>query len=114
LVINTGYAIAVSCKYVEVCERGEEFRVGDEGFCILHVPPGPSKNLLAFQEALAAHLNGGRCDFRWIYFPEAMGAPTFDGQHFSRTVDFRDATIPHPLTDLLPENCSTWNESRVG
>ncbi len=79
------------CNYFEACRLPAEQNVGDHLLCILHLPPGPAKDVQKFDDKLAAHLADGRCDFRRVYFPTQN--PSFQGRRFSNTADFRDATF---------------------
>jgi hypothetical protein len=91
------------CKYFEACGLHEVSRVGDDLYCILHLPPGPAKDVSTFNAALAACINGGRSDFRWVYFPE-QNPPSLRGNHFAGVVDLRDATVAGML-DLTESVC---------
>jgi len=67
-------------------------QLGGDGFCILHLPQG-AKDVADFQEALRAHRAAGRCDLRWIAWPQLLPAPSFEGQHFTRDVDLRNVAV---------------------
>ena len=89
------------CKYFEICGLPGHSRPADELYCILHLPPDPTKHVLTFNVALADHIDRGRSDFRRMYFPDTA---SFDGRHFEDTVDFRDAAVPGML-NLVGVTC---------
>lgn len=90
------------CKHFDAWGLFGDIKVGGDYYCILHLPPGPAKDGSKFNIAIAAHVNGGRSDFRWMYFPEQN--PSIKGSHFAGVVDFRDATVPGML-DLTESVC---------
>jgi len=79
------------CKYFEACELLEDTRVGDDLYCVLHLPPGPAKDVQKFGQVVADYLAKGRSDFRWVYFPTE--SPSFQGRRFQEAVDFRGASF---------------------
>lgn len=79
------------CKYFGACGLPVYPRVGDDLFCILHLPPGPGKDVQKFDQALVEYLADGRSDFRWVYFP--LDNPSFQGRRFTNVADFRNATF---------------------
>jgi hypothetical protein len=91
------------CKYFDACGLSGDVRVGGDCYCILHLSPaGPPKDELKFNAALTVHVNGGRSDFRWMYFTGQN--PSFKGHRFAGVVDFRDATVLGML-DLTESVC---------
>jgi hypothetical protein len=70
------------CKYFDTCGLSGDTRVGGDCYCILHLPRAPEKDASKFNVAFAAHVNGGRSDFRWMYF--AGQSPSLRGATFYR------------------------------
>jgi len=90
------------CKHFDVCGLVGDMIVDGDRYCVLHLPRGQEKRGAKFNDALAAHVNGGRSDFRWMYFPDP--SPSLKGSSFTGVVDFRDATVPGML-DLTESVC---------
>lgn len=77
------------CKYHEICGLSAAYADKGEEYCILHLPEPAGKNIPAFERALGAHLEAGRCDFRYFSFPAGAPAPNFAKRHFASLADFR-------------------------
>ena len=100
---------SAQCKHFEACGLPVYQRVDDDLFCILHLPRGPGKLSQKFDEALAEYRSEGRSDLRWVYFP--VDSPSFQGQRFTNTADFRNATF----SGMLNLNGAEFNqELRLG
>jgi hypothetical protein len=89
--------IVQQCRHFAVCGRNGATQVGNDFFCILHLPQ-LAKNVPAFDAALAEHLAAGRCDFRWMYFPAPPGSPRFEGREFAEVADFRECVYQNILS----------------
>ena len=86
------------CKHFDVCGRPVEIDTsGREGYCILHHPSTLGKNLEAFQQALNAHLEAGRCSFRHFRFPDGMQDANLSGRSFANETDFTDIALARYL-----------------
>ncbi|MGH7381341.1 MAG: pentapeptide repeat-containing protein [Candidatus Methylomirabilales bacterium] len=77
------------CKHAEACGLPGPNRVGQDVFCVLHLPPGAGKSRSEFERILNEKLEAGHGDFRYIRFPEDYQNPSFSGRVFSAVADFR-------------------------
>jgi len=76
-------------RHRSACYGAAEYKHGDEGYCILHLPSESKKD--DFKKALQSRLERNDFNFVGVYFPSGFG--DFREVDFSEVADFSEATF---------------------